>query len=274
MYTLTPLPKILARTTAQYNFNNSQFTWSPDSTKILVTTNSDQPKQLNIILSPDKLNQAANIKDVTAELPVILQEWQSLLDKKTHQQLTKLPEFMQQVATQSAHTYYFSPEEDKLMYLASQDLTIPKNLADPLPASSNQEESRDIQADQVYVYDIKEDKNFHLEQAQPTDNPDDTAEPELTPLDISKRYSAIYTLNTQWYPDSYHLITVTQGQDDSSQAKIIITEYDNTNQHTIYAGPFDSSFVFPWPNGSKLITLVSLNGGSDLPPNLYSINLK
>jgi hypothetical protein len=56
--------------------------------------------------------------------------------------------------------------------------------------------------------------------------------------------------------------------------KIIIAEYDGTNRHTVYAGPFAADFAYPWPNGSRLIILASLNGGGDLPPNLYSINLK
>ena len=56
--------------------------------------------------------------------------------------------------------------------------------------------------------------------------------------------------------------------------KIIIAEYDATNRHTVYAGPFAQNFIFPWPNGSRLIILASLNGGSARAPNLYSINLK
>ncbi|HBU22179.1 TPA: hypothetical protein DEB02_04520 [Candidatus Beckwithbacteria bacterium] len=71
----------------------------------------------------------------------------------------------------------------------------------------------------------------------------------------------------QCSPDPRHYILVQEG-------KIVIGEYDGTNQDTVYAGPFSDDFAYPWPNGSRLIILASLNGGSNQPPNLYSINLK
>jgi len=71
----------------------------------------------------------------------------------------------------------------------------------------------------------------------------------------------------QWYPDSRHLLI-------TEDKKVIIAEYDGTNRHTVYAGPFSGDFSYPWSNGSSLLILASLNGGSNLPPNLYSINLK
>ena len=84
---------------------------------------------------------------------------------------------------------------------------------------------------------------------------------------LSHRYSPIHFQPVQWFPDSRHYILVQEG-------KIVIGEYDGTNQDTVYAGPFSDDFAYPWPNGSRLIILASLNGGSNQPPNLYSINLK
>jgi len=150
------------------------------------------------------------------------------------------------------------------MYTATQNLTIPEDLIPPLPSSSTQTETRDIQVDNVYIYDIEEDKNFLISPATPNPSPS----PSPTPLEeIKNRYSASTTQTIQWYPDSRHFISVTED-------KIIISEYDSTNQAVVYAGPFSNSFAYPYPNGSSLVILASLNGGSNLPPNLYSINLK
>ena len=89
-----------------------------------------------------------------------------------------------------------------------------------------------------------------------------------SPLEaLSNRYSPLNLQNIQWYPDSRHIIII-------QEKSIVIAEYDNTNHQTVYAGPFTKSFAYPWPNGNRLIILASLNGGSNLTPNLYSINLK
>ncbi len=82
---------------------------------------------------------------------------------------------------------------------------------------------------------------------------------------LSAQYSSIYVDSVQWYPDSTHLIL-------HSDNKIEIMEYDATNRVTLYAGPFDSSIVYPWPDGSKIITRIQFS--PDTTPNLYTIKLK
>lgn len=82
---------------------------------------------------------------------------------------------------------------------------------------------------------------------------------------INAQYSSIYVDSVQWYPDSSHLII-------HSGDKIEIMEYDSTNRVTLYAGPFDSSIVYPWPDGSKIITQIQFS--PDTIPNLYTIKLK
>ena len=70
----------------------------------------------------------------------------------------------------------------------------------------------------------------------------------------------------RWFPDSKHLIFV-------EDRKINIMEYDAANKTVIYAGPFINNYVFPWPDGSKLVILTNL-GNEDIAPNLYTIGLK
>jgi len=46
------------------------------------------------------------------------------------------------------------------------------------------------------------------------------------------------------------------------------------NALDIYAGGFDNSFVFAWPDSSRLVIINSLPTPTALEPNLYGINLK
>ncbi|MEI8232614.1 MAG: hypothetical protein WCG44_02610, partial [bacterium] len=69
----------------------------------------------------------------------------------------------------------------------------------------------------------------------------------------------------QWFPDSTHLIITTDSGID-------LVEYDGTNRLTIYGGPMDKSIIYPWPDGSKIITRLAFS--PDTLPNLYTIKLK
>lgn len=82
---------------------------------------------------------------------------------------------------------------------------------------------------------------------------------------FNAQYSPIFVGNIQWFPDSTHLIITT---DDG----IDLMEYDGTNRLTVYGGPMDKSIVYPWPDGSKIITRLAFS--PDTLPNLYTIKLK
>lgn len=247
-FSLNSDPRQISRTSAKYDLIKAKLTWSPDSTQILATLNQGEANEINLLLSPANFNDLADFKDVTARLPVILKEWQDIQAKKTHEQLKTLPEPIQLIATASAAMITFSPNEKKMLYVATASAQLTADLILPLPANSTQKETRAIEPNNYYIYDLEEDKNFFI---------------------------SPYIKNAPviWYPDSNHVIMVTNDLPEQA-GKIIIAEYDATNRHTVYAGPFAQNFIFPWPNGSRLIILSSLNGGSDLPPNLYSINLK
>lgn len=81
------------------------------------------------------------------------------------------------------------------------------------------------------------------------------------------QYSPLYSKLPQWLPDSRHIIVM-------KDASIHIVEYDGTNDTQVYAGPFQNNFVYPWPNGSKLIILTNFNQTETVPLNLYALGLR
>jgi hypothetical protein len=260
-------PRQITRNSQKYNYLEAQITWSPDSSQIIASFNLNETNEANLLLNSSNFNDLTDIKDISARLPVILDEWNLELDKKQLERLHELPEFMQQISTASADLIFFSPDEDKLMYTATASAVIPEDLLPTLPASSTQLETRSIEPNHVYVYDLEEDRNFLVSQgSELLVSSEPTSEPSVLQL-LTRRYSAKSSQSIQWFPDSKHLIKI-------SENKIDIIEYDNTNHQTVYAGPFENSFAYPWPSGNRLVILASLNGGSNLPPNLYSIDLK
>lgn len=78
-------------------------------------------------------------------------------------------------------------------------------------------------------------------------------------------HSPLFSHGLQWFPNSQHLIS-------PQKTEIVMKEYDNTNQVRVYSGPFTQNFVYPWPNGSRLIILTNFQ--TEVPANLYTIDLK
>lgn len=104
---------------------------------------------------------------------------------------------------------------------------------------TEKEQKLDVLLSGFKVYDILDDKEYELPAA--------------------KFY--------HWLPDSRHVILVQVG-------KIAMADFDGSNVAVIYAGNFLNSFVFPWPDSSRLVMLSSLPTPTASQPNLYGVNLR
>lgn len=282
-------PRQLAQDSSNFPFQEAQLVWSPDSTQVLAIFLTETDKvRASILLDISRLNQVVDFRDVTARLPLIFSEWEQELALKERERLKVLPEEIQHLATASAKNWYFSPDEKKVLYTATLEINLPEEIIPPLPASNTQPEERELKSNRMYTYDLEEDKNFFIKEVpesgekilldqalrQQTSPPnplkiyqklqkDKTIEETLQAFQV--QYSPLSIQNIQWFPTSSHLIIIEEN-------KIIISEYDGTNQAVVYAGPFKDHFVYPWPDGSRLLILTSLN--PDAPDNLYMINLR
>lgn len=101
-------------------------------------------------------------------------------------------------------------------------------------------------------------------------SPDETkfmAEQKVYDLVDGKDYSLVQAKSHIWLPDSRHIILV----EDTS---ISILDFDGTNKAVIYAGKFDDSLVFPWPDSSRLVMVSSFPTPTASEPNLYGVNLR
>lgn len=251
----------VSNNTSSSRCEKAELIWSPDSKQILFHSQKN-----NFLLEENQFNDLNKQLDITARLSLLISEWEERIALKNKERLRKLPKFIIKIATQSAQNVYFSPDEEKILYTATASATIPDNLIPHLPASNTQKQTRKIEPDGIYVYDLKEDKNFYLAKTTKKEEPlGEKTETRL--LNIKNQYSPLESQPIQWFPDSNHLIFI-------DHKKLTVIEYDATNQTTVYAGPFDSSFAYPWPNGSKLVILTNLNSNSHQSQNLYAINLK
>ena len=221
------------------NFSQSKLSWSPDA-KELVATISAGPNIASTYLLKTNFNE--NPQDVTATLEAVNASWSEQKIKQDKFQLLGFKAKLQSLIKENFKILSWSEDETKILYTATQSATLPLIINPPLIGANSTPEERQMSKGSVYVYDIKEDKNFKILDSMPT------------PLPLT------------WFPDSKHLIFV-------FDKKIIIMDYDGQNKTTAYAGPFIDDYVFAWPDGSKILILTDL-GNPNIAPNLYTIGLK
>lgn len=238
---------------------NAAWNFSPDSREILFTTPGG-----NFIISSGSLTPQNQLINLPADkLKTELDRWQKEEDKKLQNRLEKLPDQMQNILGRKARVLEFSPDENKVLYTASGSAQIPENLISPLPGSSTQRQERGIKEGKTYVYDIKEDKNFLVDEDS---------------KDLATGHWSLVTGHSSpalpagrrrlaWFPTSNHLVL-------AEPDKITIMDYDGTNRQVVWATPYEAPYVIPSPNTQQLLILTSLGAGNGNASNLYALRLR
>lgn len=227
------------------SFSRSTFAWSPDSAQLLATIPGIS-SSTTYLLEANGQNQSP--RDVTETITSVNASWEKLKADKDKSQMDSLPKKLKPLVSQNFKVLAWSVDDTKILYEASQSATLPLIINPALIGTDSTAQVREIKKGEVYVYDIKEDRNYLI----------------LSALPEAKEKNSL--LPIMFYPDSKHLVYV-------HDQKIDMMEYDAANQTTVYAGPFEDNFVFPWPDATKLVILTNL-GNPNITPNLYTISLK
>ncbi len=240
---------MIAKSRTGTDFAKSNYFWSPDSRQIVVELTSLNSKYL---LDPNQLNQLSSSNDITLTYKTIYENWQDEEVLKNRIRQRKLPLVMQEIVASNAAELQFSPDGTKLMYTATASAEIPPNLASPYIPSSTQKESRKIEPNRLYVYDIREDRNFEIPFNIPSPTPTPKPVKKLSPAPLPLTTNYLLLTTPHWFPTSNHLIWI-------ENDKVVACEYDGTNLTTIYSGSFMNSFVFVSPSSSRIIVLSEID---------------
>lgn len=265
----------------------ASYIWSPDSSQVMMLSPNRQ-----VLIDIDSTTDLATQPDISFQRQQILSQWEEEMFLRERQFLEKFPPELTQFVIDSAINVYFSPDKKKLLYTATNSGQLADELGPSLPAASTQPQQRSLEPGGIYVYDLDEDRNFRvgtddvltadlhkilLTQESAFDVPLlqtatssayrtlQTPDFKEMALQFKVYHSSLYANTLQWFPNSTHLFAGESGS-------IVIREYDNTNQTQLYSGPFDNDFMYPWPDGSRLIIATTFSPQS--PTNLYAVELK
>lgn len=227
--------------------------WSPDEKQIVLllekketqTKKQTKPEsKIYRVLSLNTDNDSLPPTDITGSWNNVKSEWEILKQEKEKLSLSSIPPSISLTLKDSSLNLKMSPDETKIMYLATNSATLKQVLNPPLIGANPTEETRDLKKDNYYIYDIKEDRNYLLTDTKSFPDP-----------------SLLL-----WYTDSKHIVMI---EKDS----INIIDFDGTNKRTVYGGPFLENVVFPWPAGGQLVILTNFNS-PHVTPNLYELDLR
>lgn len=232
-------------------FSKSMYTWSPDGQEIIASISATPETATYYLLKSSGFNETP--QNVTEVLTSVQDQWAADKAEKEKAVADSLKKPLKKILTDNFNIISWSPDETRILYIASQSAELPLIITPRHIGIDTDREDRTIKKDSLYVYDIQDDVNMKVAAVDQTVC-EQLASPDLCHAPI------------QWFPDSDHLITV-------QDKKINVMEWDGTNSTTVYAGPFLDNYVFPWPDGSKIVILTNFNS-QGVPPNLYTIGLK
>lgn len=231
-----------------YSLINPVWQFSPDDKQIML----ESSKNYYLFESSSSYDSIQNSFVSTKNLEILKENWNKEKIKRLEDQSKKAPEEIQDFLVNKTKSVIFSPDERMILFTASTSAIFEKNFIKDFPGASTQKQDRDIKPGKTYIYDIKEDRNFLID-----DNDDLIIE------------GGIYSTNKRrlsFFPTSRHLVL-------SEENKISIMDYDGTNRQTIYTGSYVAPFAFPALSNDRLIILTNFGSDSALP-NLYSLGIK
>lgn len=220
------------------SFSKADISWSPDGQDLLATVSGSFTNS-TYLLDTDRPNQPPN--DVSSTLDQIGENWQEIADAREKSILNSLPSKARKLSNENFEVISFTPDQDKILYTASRSAILDVIIDPPLKGVNSTPEERNIVEGNIYVYDVKEDRNYKMD---------------------SGNFEDTFT----WMNDSAHLLFV---RDEG----LHVIDFDGLNDTVVYAGPFEKEFIFPWPDSTRIVMLTNL-GNSTTPPNLYTIILK
>lgn len=233
-------------------FSTATLSWSPDGTEILasIPSRAASGAATTYLLQANTMNTSP--RDVTATLSSITADWQAKLADKRAARLASFRPAVQKMIAENMKIIAFSPDDMKILYEASVSATLPVIIEPRRIGNNLLYETRTIKKGSIYVFDLREDLNTKVLDTTPSSTCIDTEPNCISPL--------------TWMPDSEHLLLV-------QDKKISIVEDDGSNLTLIYAGPFVDSYVYPWPDGTKIVIMTNLNNLT-ISPTFYTISLR
>lgn len=236
-------PHQIGQSSNLVDYSNVTFKWSPDSKEVIATTGNN-----NYLFDSERLNTEP--RDITPTLQSTLKGWEEDTKIKDQARIEAITNLKIRKIASEAGVLKWAPDETKFIYISK------------LPEESTKN-TQIIAAGKV----VKEGTNSATAKTMEKAGNSIITDAKVFDLETGKEYSLPAAKEHFWLPESPHIGLVQEG-------KISVVDFDGTNEAVIYAGNFLDSFVFPWPDSSRIVLISTFPTPTASEPNLYGINLK
>ncbi|MFH1971748.1 MAG: PEGA domain-containing protein, partial [Patescibacteria group bacterium] len=169
------------------NLINSSWKFSPDGNDVLLET-----AQGIFLLNAGSFTSQGQRVNIASKYQITKNDWKKESNKKIESNLKSFPDELEKIFLENTEVIEFAPDNKKMLYIASSSASLKEGLVKPLPGTSTQKEERNIEKGRIYVYDIKEDRNFLI-----AENSDGFIVDGIVPANPRKRLA--------WFPNSNNL---------------------------------------------------------------------
>lgn len=184
--------------------------------------------------------------DITDSAPALIDAWSGQRKKNLDSLVSSYKKELGDFLASSSIILDVSQDKNRIMYQATSEAKLTQILKKPLIGANQTQEVRDIQIDNIYVYDVKEDRNYLV-----------FAKDRLINDEIG---------NISFHPNSKNIVYRLANN-------LAIADYDAINEQKIYSGPFAKDFL-EISNDGRLIILTTLNPTQNSSGDLYAIGIR
>lgn len=195
------------------------------------------------LISLESLNPSP--LEVTASVESLLDAWTQQKNLETRAILGSYKKELRDFLLNNVKLVDISVDKNKILYEATAEATLKPVFKEPLIGSNQTSEVRNTQKGALYLYDLKEDKNY----------------PILEPGELARQHA--YPM---LHPNSKNIII-------NDEKSVSVVDYDGLNKQKVYSGPFESGFYLVTGDG-KVLVLTNLNPALNAYPDLYAIGLR
>lgn len=184
--------------------------------------------------------------DVTASAGSLIDAWAQKKSKNIDDLVSSYSKKIQLFLKESTAMIDISQDKNLIMYSATAEATLTQVLKNSLIGSNQTEDVRSTEVDSIYVYDVKEDRNYKIT--------DQNADP-------NDEIGAIF-----FHPNSRNIVY-------SKEDNIVIADFDGLNRQRVYSGPFTKDFL-AITNDGRLIILTNLNPSQNKVGDIYAVGIR
>lgn len=229
VFTVEPTTKNTRSSYRQYNEYYPRYT-PPESYSQALLVNIDEADgtPLNITETVDSLMDA----------------WTQTKDRQLSTLTKAMDVPLGDFFKEKTHILDISQDKTRILYQATASASLAPILKQPLIGSNQTNEVRNTEPNNIYLYDIKEDKNY----------------PIMSSFEAQKQSLPIL------HPNSKNIIY-------NESKSISISDFDGKNKYKVYSGPFDPRFFAISSNG-RIFILTNLNPELAKFGDLYAVGIR